>query len=530
MSFYLLMIAAVLLICICLNKLSSKLGIPMLLTFILLGMAFGSDGLMKISFDNYAMTEQICSVSLIFIMFYGGFGTNWKKAKPVAIKATLLSTLGVILTAAFTGLFCYLALHIDFWESFLIGSVIASTDAASVFSILRSKRLNLKNNTASLLEMESGSNDPCSYMLTIIILAVISGQSTGSLFTLVLAQLVWGIAIGVAVALAAAYVLSHYKLPANGFDTIFIFGMALVAYAAASILGGNGYLSVYIAGIILGNKPIPNKKSLVHFFDGLTGLMQILLFFLLGLLSFPSQMPAIALSALAIALFLTFVARPLAVFALLTPFKVPLNQQLVVSWAGLRGAASIVFAIVATVSPAHIQTDVFHIVFFIVLFSISIQGSLLTPVAKLLNMIDEHDNVLKTFNDYSEEIPVQFVRLSITPNHPWIDKKIKDITILPGLLLVLILRGKERIMPKGNVTVSQGDIIVLSAPSLTDDVGIQLTELTIDKDHTWLGHPISEVRVGPDKLIMLVRRGNRVLIPSGRTVIRDQDVLVIGQL
>ena len=283
---YILIVTVIILLCLFLNRLSSRLGIPVLLAFILLGMLFGTDGLLKISFDNYRIAEEICTVSLIFIMFYGGFGTNWKQAKPVAGKAVLLSTLGVLLTAVATGLFCYGVLHFRFWESMLIGAVLSSTDAASVFSILRSKQLNLKDNTASMLEMESGSNDPCSYMLTVIILAVMKGGFTGgSLVRLVVLQLVFGVVVGVIVAAFGAWVLSQMKNTSDGVDTIFVFSMALLAYAGAAVLGGNGYLSTYLAGLILGNRPLHNKKSLVHFFDGLTGLMQMLIFFLLGLIT-----------------------------------------------------------------------------------------------------------------------------------------------------------------------------------------------------------------------------------------------------
>mgnify|MGYP002604795789 CR=1 FL=1 len=354
MTNYILIVTVVILLCLFLNKLSSRLGIPVLLAFILLGMLFGTDGLLKISFDNYRIAEEICTVSLIFIMFYGGFGTNWKQAKPVAGKAVLLSTLGVLLTAVATGLFCYGVLHFRFWESMLIGAVLSSTDAASVFSILRSKQLNLKDNTASMLEMESGSNDPCSYMLTVIILAVMKGGFTGgSLVRLVVLQLVFGVVVGVIVAAFGAWVLSQMKNTSDGVDTIFVFSMALLAYAGAAVLGGNGYLSTYLAGLILGNRPLHNKRSLVHFFDGLTGLMQMLIFFLLGLLAFPSALPGIIPVAFAIALFLTFVARPVSVFAILTPFRCSVRQQLLVAWSGLRGAASIVFAILAISTFLH---------------------------------------------------------------------------------------------------------------------------------------------------------------------------------
>ena len=531
MTSYILLVAAVILLCLSLNKMSNKLGIPMLLAYILLGMMFGTDGILKIPFDNFTIAEQICTVSLIFIMFYGGFGTNWKQAKPVAGKAVLLSTVGVILTAVTTGAFCHFILRMDFWESMLIGSVISSTDAASVFSILRSKRLNLKNNTASMLEVESGSNDPCSYMLTVIILTIMSGELSGSsLVVMIFSQIIFGILVGVVVALAAAFILKKVNFATDGFDTIFVFSMALVSYAGASMINGNGYLAAYIAGIILGNTPLHHKKSLVHFFDGITGLMQMLIFFLLGLLAYPSQLPKILPIALAIAVFLTFVARPVSVFAILMPFRCPVKQQLLVSWAGLRGAASIVFAIMATVSPAYTKNDLFHIVIFIVLFSISIQGTLLGLVAKKLDMIDENGNVMKTFSDYSDEMPVEFVKISIKAGHPWENRRIKDLTSLPDLLLVLILRGEERIIPNGNTVVLAGDKIVLSALSPEENLGICLTEIPIEKDSKWIGKPLSRIKLGEEKLVLVLKRNEKAVIPNGNTVIRENDVLVISQL
>lgn len=531
MPVYILFIAIIILICILLNKMSSKLGVPMLLAFIILGMLFGSDGVVKIPFDNYVMAEQVCSIALIFIMFYGGFGTNWNKAKPIAVRAVLLSTIGVILTALITGLFCYSILGFDFLESMLIGAVISSTDAASVFSILRSKRLNLKDNTASMLEVESGSNDPCSYMLTVIILALMSGEfSGGQVVYMIFSQVAYGIILGIVIALIATWILTKIKFSTDGFDTIFVFTMPLIAYAISTIIGGNGYLSTYILGIILGNKSIPNKKSLVHFFDGVTGLMQMLIFFLLGLLSFPSQLPSILLPSLAITLFLTFVARPLSVFAILSPFKGTLNQKLLVSWSGLRGAASIVFSIMATVSPTYMKNDIFHIVFFIVLFSISLQGTLIPFIAKKLDMIDNEDNVMKTFSDYSDEVPVQFIKVPISQSHLWNGKKIKDIPLLPDVLLVLILRDGQRIVPKGHTTILEGDIIVLSALSIEENLGVYLTEVKVERDSAWLGTPLAEITLEPEKLIIVVKRNHKVIIPNGKTVIKENDVLVISQL
>ena len=377
MEHLLLIIAIVIVMCVVCNKVSSRFGVPMLLVFIALGMFFGTDGVVKIPFDNYNMAMQICSVSLIFIMFYGGFGTNWKEAKPVAVRAIILSSLGTVLTALTVGVFCRYVLKIGMLESFLIGSVISSTDAASVFNILRSKRLNLKYKTASLLELESGSNDPFSYMLTVIVLSLMQkGEASAPEFVkMVFLQIFFGLFFGVVISAVSSVFLKRFKFSVAGFDAVFMMAVAIASYTIPALVGGNGYLSAYITGIILGNTKFPGKSDLAHFFDGITGLMQMLLFFLLGLLSFPSQLPSVALTALLIALFLTFVARPLVVFVLLAPFKnSTFAQKLLVSWSGMRGAASIVFAIMTVTSPAVMQNDIFHIVFFIVLFFNSCAG------------------------------------------------------------------------------------------------------------------------------------------------------------
>ena len=315
----------------------------------------------------------------------------------------------------------------------------------------------------------------------------------------------------------------------NGFESILVFSMALVSYSLSAVIGGNGYLAVYITGIILGNMEIPNKKSLVHFFDGITGLMQILIFFLLGLVAFPSQMVSIILPALAIALFLTFVARPLSVFAILTPFRCPIKQQLLVSWSGLRGAASIVFAIMAVVSPAYLKNDVFHVVFFIVLFSISIQGTLIPFVAKRLDMIDNKSDVMKTFNDYTKEVPVQFIKLPIDEKHPWANKKVCNIHFLPNTILALIIREDKQLVPRGNTTLRAGDIAVLSGPSLEKKFTGHLTEIEVDSDSEWIGMALSEIDLDSDKLVTLIKRGKRIVIPSGKTVVKENDVLIINK-
>ncbi|MEG2000267.1 MAG: potassium/proton antiporter [Evtepia sp.] len=524
-----LIVALIMLLCVLFNKLSNKIGIPMLLAFILLGMIFGTDGIFKIKFENYVFAEQICTLALIFIMFYGGFGTKWSEAKPIAGKAALLSTFGVLFTAALVGIFCYFVLQFDFWESFLIGSVISSTDAASVFSVLRSKKLGLKYHTASMLEVESGSNDTCSYMLTVIVLSLMEGHvGVRQVAYMLFAQFVYGIVIGVGIAVGALFILRKFHFGSEGFDMAFVTGIALLSYALPTLVGGNGYLSVYIVGIVIGNGKIREKQSLVHFFDGVTGLMQMLIFFLLGLLASPSHMPDILIPALMIAAFLTFVARPIAVCAILSPAGCKRTQKLLVSFSGLRGAASIVFAIMATVEQSHLKHDVFHIIFCIVLFSILFQGTLIPSVARKLDMIDADADVLKTFNDYANEVDLQFIKLVITEVHPWRDKAVLDLNLPPDTLLVMVLRGKIPIVPSGKTVIMQGDIVILSGFTFVDDSAICLTEQKIPKNSKWKNKTISEFSPEPGELIIMMKRGDHIIIPRGNTVIEENDILVLN--
>ena len=528
---YLLIVTLIIFVALAFGKISNKLGIPVLLGFIALGMIFGSDGWGDIYFTDTHLTEQICTVSLIFIMFYGGFSTKWSEAKPVAVQSALLSSLGVIITAGVVGIFCHYVLKMPFWEGMLVGAVISSTDAASVFSILKSNRLNLKYNTASMLELESGSNDPVAYMLTIFVLMIMQGDTTGAeLAKMVFTQIAYGTLFGVVIACMACRIMRKIRIHAEGQDSIFILAVAIIAYAAPTYLNGNGYLSAYLAGIILGNRYIESKASLVHFFDGVTGLVQILIFFLLGLLSLPHKMPELLLPSLAIALFLTFVARPVAIFSVLQPFKAPWTQQILVSWSGLRGATSAVFALLALNNPNYNNDDIFHMILWIVILSIALQGSFIPILSKKLDMLDDKVNVLKTFTDYSDETPMQFVRLSIGVNHRWVGHMIKDILIPPETLFVLLLRGDEKIIPKGDTMVMQGDTLVLSAQGVEDRTKFVLSEVEIDGHHDWLGQSLADIEMDPDKLVIAVKRGSEFIIPSGKTVIEELDVLLINKV
>ncbi|HBF2788867.1 TPA: potassium/proton antiporter [Clostridioides difficile] len=458
----------VLLICITSSKVLYKFGVPILLIFILLGMLFGSDGMVGIYFDNYELTKQLCSIGLIFIMFFGGFGTNWNMAKPVAIPSILMSSLGVIITAGVTGIFCHMVIGTSLLEGLLIGAIAASTDAASVFAVLRSQKLNLKGSLASLLEVESGSNDPIAYMLTLILLTLMNNSGVELIAPMVIKQIAFGLAIGFILAKLSVYILRHSNFEIEGFYTIFITAIAILSYAFSEYLGGNGYLSVYISGIIIGNSRIPLKKSLVHFFDGISWIMQIMLFFMLGLLSFPSKLPNVFGIAMAISIFMIVIARPLATFIVLAKFKFSNKEKLFISWVGLRGAASVVFAIYAVTQGVAIENDIFHIIFFIALLSVGIQGSLIPTVARKLDLVDDNTPVLKTFNDYDGEISSKLIEVNVDEGNKWANKSIIDSNIPDDILIVMIKRKEQVLIPKGSTIIKTGDILVLSGDRIEE--------------------------------------------------------------
>lgn len=531
MSEILLILSVILLCCSFVNTLAGKTGTPALLLFMALGMVFGSDGIFKIPFDNYELMQQISTISLVFIIFYGGFSTKWKTAKPVVKQAAVLSTAGVLLTALLTCVFCHYVLKISFAESFVIGAVISSTDAASVFAILRSKKLNLKYSTAPLLELESGSNDPFSYMLTIIGIAVLTGKAVNFIPILFIKQFVIGILSGIIVAYAGILILNKTKFISGNIYSIFITAIMIFSFALPDVTGGNGLLSVYITGIILGNSNIKNINSLVGFFDGITTFAQVTIFFLLGLTSFPHKIPEIILPAATIALFLTFIARPAAVFGLLLPFKAPFNQCLLVSWAGLRGAASIVFAVlVAANVPSVSKYYMFHIVFLISILSVAFQGTLLPFIAKITDMIDNNSDVRKTFNDFQEEAAFSLIKIFITNSHEWKGKAVKEIALPQEILILTLNRNGKEIIARGNTLIQEGDYVILSMPAFKfndDDVNIKEVEIT--SNHEWCNKVLSELKIEENQLVAMIIRKGSTIIPKGYTKIEENDILVIIQ-
>ena len=555
--YLLLLLGVVVALCIFINRVTDKLKIPSLLLFIGLGMVFGVLLRPQIgNFTDYNFGNIVCSVCLVFVIFYGGFGTNFKEAKPVAPQALLQPFAGTALTAGSVGVFVYYVFQllpffgggIGWAESMLIGSVICSTDAASVFNILRSRRLNLKYGTSSMLEMESGSNDPMSYMLTVVFTAVIAAQygisgsasmSAGEIAGMLFSQVGFGAIFGVGFGFAGIFLLRRFSGDGGQRGAIFIFALALITYALPTLLGeitgvswlaGNGYLGVYICGIMLGNARIPQKKDCVRFFDALTGVGQMIIFFLLGFLATPEWLirPEVLIPALLVFLFMTVVARPVTVGGLLAPFRAKWNQIGVVSWAGLRGVASIVFAIyaISALGETALPYDLFSIVFVIVIISILVQGTLLPLMSRKMRMLGENDDVLRTFNDYTEESDVSFVKVVVGENHPWAGKKLKQCVMPREFLVVLLLRGEEVIVPNGNTPVSAGDVLVTAAPEFENREDFGMFEEFIGKNHAWVGKRVRELELAPGTLIAMIKRGGGTVIPYGATEIAEGDSLV----
>ena len=465
----LLVASMLVLLCIFSSKMLYRFGVPSLLIFLVLGMIVGTDGLGVIHFHDFEMAENVSTIAIVLIIFYGGFGTKWDTAKPILTKAGLMSSLGTIITAFIIGFFCVLIMDVPFLYGLLFGSVVGSTDAASVFSILRSRQLNLKGGMAPLLEVESGSNDPFAYMMTVIVISAIGAQNGGSQFTYILVsfatQLGVAIVIGIAASVITVRLLKHVELQVSGLTPILLLAIVTLSFSVCVILGGNGLLCVYILGIIVGNSKILHKVSLVHFFDALSWIMQITLFLVLGLLAFPSELPNIIIPGTLLSILLIFVARPIATLGILSWFKTPLKHQAFVAWVGLRGSASIVFAIVAVRALGDtLPYDLFHLVFYVALFSILIQGTLTPFMAEKLDMVDdsEENSVMKTFTDYHEEIHGQLLEYTISEEDILAGKRIVDSDIPGNVLIIMIKRGDEVIVPNGSTMLLADDILVVN--------------------------------------------------------------------
>jgi cell volume regulation protein A len=501
---------------------------PALIIFLVLGVVAGALPVGQKLIDPH-IAENIGEVALIFVMFYGGFGTNWKTARSVAVKAGLLASVGVCITAAMVTLFARFLFGIGWAESFLLGAVISCTDAASVFSILRTKKMNLKHNTVSVLEIENGSNDPTSYLLTMVALLIMQGGPLLTIPLLIVKQLVFGVFIGVVIALLAIPLIVRFSRHfAEGMDLVFVFAIAVLAFALSQLLGGNGYLAAFLCGIILGNSAIPNKVRMAHFFDSVDWFGQIMIFFVLGLLVVPLNLIPAILPAIGLTLFLLLIARPLAVFLIFRLRGSPLRQCLLISWVGLRGAASLVFAVLATTSGVALESDLFSIVVLTAFFSIALQGTLLERVAQRLDMIDTESDVMQSFTDFQERSERAFLRMEMHPEHIWVGKALRDLEIGQESLIVLIKRGEQTIAPNGNTVIASGDILVMTGESYTDNDDVQIIQRVIEKNDDWADTLIKDLNLPDNTLVAnVVKEDGSSVTPKGWTKIHPGDTVTL---
>lgn len=454
------------------GKTSYKFGVPTLLLFLVIGMLAGSDGIGGINFDNPQIAQFIGVVSLNFILFSGGLDTNWASVRPILREGLALSTLGVLLTALSLGTFVWFVTDFTVYESMLLGSIVSSTDAAAVFSILRSKNLGLKTNLRPTLELESGSNDPMAYVLTIAFLTLVinQDQSIISIIPLFLKQMILGGMAGFIFGYASKFIINRIKLDFEGLYPVLVIALMFITFSATDFVGGNGFLAIYICAVYLGNQDLIHKKNILKMFDGMAWLMQIVLFLTLGLLVFPSQIIPYFGIGMLISLFLIVVARPVSVFISLMFFKMKLRRRFYISWVGLRGAVPIVFAtypLLAGIDKAHM---IFNIVFFISVTSVLIQGTTLSIVAKWLNVaLPEGVKPMSEVDKLILELPKSSLQeFEILPDFYAVNKRIVDLNFPKSAFIAIIKRDGEYIRPGGSTGIEAKDVLMVLADSQDD--------------------------------------------------------------
>lgn len=455
------------------GKTGYKFGVPALLLFLVVGMVFGSDGF-GLQFHNVEEAQFIGMVALSVILFSGGMDTKYKDIRPVLAPGILLSTVGVLLTALFTGLFIWWLsgmswtnISLPIMTSLLLASTMSSTDSASVFAILRSQKIHLKHNLRPMLELESGSNDPMAYMLTIALIQLITSadMSIPEVVGMFVVQFVVGIGAGYLMGRLAVFILNKLNIDNHSLYPILLLSFVFFTFSLTDLINGNGYLAVYICGMIVGNSKIMHRKDITTFIDGLTWLFQIIMFLCLGLLVNPHEMLEVAAVALLIGIFMIVIGRPLSVMLCLLPFKrINMRSRHFVSWVGLRGAVPIIFATYPVVANVEGSNIIFNVVFFITIVSLVVQG---TTVSFMANRLNLSEPLPKEGNEFGvvlpEETNTDLSDLTVTAESLQKGDTLKDMQLPKGKLVMLVKRGGEFLIPNGSLKLQEGDkLLVIS--------------------------------------------------------------------
>ncbi len=478
--------SALLIVSILAKKLSRRISVPALIIFLVVGMLAGAEGILGIDFQNYELAQFIGVIALNFILFNGGLSTNWKSVKPILAQGIVLSTIGVFLTALSLGLFIwwisgyYIEEGLGLFESLLLGSIVSSTDAAAVFSILRSKGLSLKANLKPTLELESGSNDPMAYFLTVAFIGFVQApdENLWSILPFFFKQIGIGAICGIAFAWLGKKLINYMNIDFDGLYPVLTIGIMYFIFSATDFVGGNGFLAVYLSGLYLGNTNIVRKYTILDWFDGMSWLMQIILFLILGLLVTPSHLLPVIGFGLLISAFLIICARPVSILLSLLPFKMSIPRRLYISWVGLRGAVPIVFATYPLIAGLEHAELFFNVVFFVSLTSVLLQGSTIPIVAKWLHMSLPAGQKTRSPVDYLRtEGGHTFLReITIDENNETVGKQVQELNFPEKGIIAMISRNNQFITPKGTTVIEPHDMLIVlyENPKILDNVYSQL--------------------------------------------------------
>jgi len=475
-------ISLLLLASILASKASERLGVPALLMFLFVGMLAGSEGPGGIHFDDPHLVRLLGTFALAYILFAGGLDTEWKSVRPMFRSGVILATAGVFLTAVFVAVFAVLVLGSTWLEGLLLGSVMSSTDAAATFAVLRSRRVSLKGQLKPLLELESASNDPMAVFLTLTMLKLLTDPATPwwSAFPALVKQMVVGGAMGLLLGKAVIFLINHIRLEYDGLYPVLSLAGVLLVFGTAETLGGNGYLAVYLAGVVLGNADFIHKRSLERFHDGLSWLMQIAMFLILGLQVFPSHLKPVIGSGILLSAFLMLAARPLAVMPCLIGSGLSVREKLLVSWAGLRGAVPIVLATFPMTAGIPEAEMIFNLVFFVVIASVLLQGTSLTRVARWLGLdrpIASKPRMPLEFDRTEGTLRTSMVELVISPDSPAAGRQIIDLKLPSGVLVAMVQRNGEYLVPNGGTEFQPGDVVLVLGEKESLDIARRLLTL-----------------------------------------------------
>ena len=461
----LLLVGAVLAVSIVVAMGAARTGLPVLVAFLGVGMLLGSDGPGGIEFDDAELAREVGIIGLAAILFEGGLQTSFRRLRQVAVPAALLSTVGVAVSAVVTGAAAYLIFDLTWLEAVLLGAVVSSTDAAAVFATLRFTHI--RRRIARTLEAESGGNDPMAIALTIGLIEWIEAPDEGGILDLALLvarELALGLVVGVALGLLATWIFARLPHSIGAFVSVASVAAAALSFGVAEVIGGSGFLAVYLVGLAIGSTPSRYRRQIVSFHEGLAFLAQVTLFIVLGLLVFPSELPEVAVSSLALAVFLTLVARPVSVWASTFASDFTQRERVLIAWAGLRGAIPIVLATFVLSSDVAERNTIFNAVFFVVVVSTILQGTTLEPVARRLGLTAPSPPAQEAPLEVGPLSKLDLVDFVVMPDHAVNGSAVRELGLPRSALVAVITRGEDTIPPRGSTVVEAGDHLFVLVP------------------------------------------------------------------